>query len=100
VVFGEATGRPAELELSGGHACGAYEGTPFPPGPPEDAALLTSRHLVVGGAGAGRFYPKMHASAIARIVGISCSGRDSLGLSHRCRLDLAAVRRFGAKKNQ
>ena len=35
-----------------------YEPTEFVAGPAEAAALLTCRHLVVGEAGVGRFYPK------------------------------------------
>jgi hypothetical protein len=38
--------------------CAAYEATEFVAGPIEGAALLTCRHLTVGVAGVGRYYPK------------------------------------------
>jgi len=44
--------------LIGFGGCGAYEATEFGAGPPEAAALLTCRHLVVGEVGVGRYYPK------------------------------------------
>ena len=44
--------------LIGFGECGVYEPTEFVAGPAEAAALLTCRHLVVGEAGVGRFYPK------------------------------------------
>ena len=44
--------------LIGFGECGVYEATVFGAGPAEGAALLTCRHLAVGEAGVGRYYPK------------------------------------------
>ena len=44
--------------LVGFGACGAYDATEFVAGPAEAAALLTCRHLAVGEAGVGRYYPR------------------------------------------
>ena len=38
--------------------CAAYEAAEFRGSPTDDARLLTCRHLTIGTAGVGRFYPK------------------------------------------
>ena len=44
--------------VAGFGECAAYEATEFAAGPVEGAELLTCRHLTVGRAGVGRYYPK------------------------------------------